>query len=290
MGHEAILVIGATGQQGGAVARELLRRGHSVQALTRSPESDPARALTAKGATIVAGDLDDPASVRAAMADVGGVFSVQTHMTPAGVDGEVRQGKTVAEAAEQAGIAHLVYSSVDGAERASGVPHFESKWQIEQYLQALGLPATVLRPTGFIDNYATVSRPQTVDGELVVRLALSPTTPLQMLAVADIGVFAADAFERPDEYLGRAVALAGDELTGPQIAAVFAEHTGAPARFEEQPIEHVRAFSDDYARMFEWLNTHGYRADIPALRRQHPGLRTLRSWLAETAWQPAVAA
>lgn len=174
MANQPILVIGATGQQGGAVARELLSRGRAVWAFTHSPNSPAAQALAERGARLVQGDLDDPASIRAPMSGAAAVFSVQTHLTPAGVEGEVRQGKAVAEAARQAGITQLVYSSVDGAERQSGIPHFESRWEVEQHLRALGVPTTVLRPTMFMDNFATVQRPQTLDRQLLVRLALSP--------------------------------------------------------------------------------------------------------------------
>jgi uncharacterized protein YbjT (DUF2867 family) len=290
MANQPILVLGATGRQGGAVARELLSRHREVWALTRSPASPAAQVLAERGARLVGGDLDDAASIRTAMSGAAAVFSVQTHLTPAGVEGEVRQGKAVAEAAREAGITQLVYSSVDGAERRSGIPHFESRWEVEQHLQALEVPTTVLRPTAFMDNFATVQRPQTVDGKLLVRLALRPNKPLQMVATADIGVFAADAFERPEQHIGQAIALAGDELTGPQIAKLLQEAAAMPARFEQQPLEEIRGFSEDLALMSEWLNDFGYQADIAALRQRHPELRTLRSWLNETAWQPSVPA
>jgi uncharacterized protein YbjT (DUF2867 family) len=283
-----VVVIGGTGRQGGAVARELLQRGWAVRALVRDVDKPAARALQEQGATLVQGDLDDIASVRAALADAYGVYSVQTPLTPVGIEGEVRQGKTVAEAAKNVGVAHVVYSSVDGAERNSGVPFFEGKWAIEQHLRMLELPTTVLRPTAFMDNFAT-NRPQLLDGKILVRSAWHPDTRVQMIATTDIGVFAAEAFERPEDYIGQAVALAGDELTGPQIAEAFQEVTGTPARFEEQPIEEIRAFSNDLAMMFEWIDNNGHdNADITALRKRHPELRTLRSWLKETSWRPAV--
>lgn len=282
-----VVVMGGTGKQGGAVARQLLRRGWPVRALVRDTDKPAARALQEQGATLVHGDLDDEASVRAALTDAYGVFSVQTFETPAGLEGEMRQGKAVAQAARDTGVAHVVYSSVDGAERNSGVPHFESKWVIEQYLRTLEVPTTVLRPTAFLENFA-VHGPQLVDGKLVVRSAWHPETHVQMVSTADIGFFAVDAFERPDDYLGKALALAGDELTGPQVAEAFQEVTGIPARFEKQPVEEIRAFSNDLAMMFEWINDAGYdQADIPALRERHPQLRTLRSWLQETSWRPA---
>jgi uncharacterized protein YbjT (DUF2867 family) len=281
-----VLVIGSTGLQGGAVASELLRRGRGVHALTRIPGSAAARLLAEQGATVVHGDLDDTASIRRAMSGARAVFSVLT--ITRGPDVEVRQGKAVADAARHAGVEHVVYSSVDGAERGSRIPHFESKWAIEQHLQALEVPTTVLRPTAFMDNYRTVSRPALVDGTLVMASPLPPGRPLQMLAAADLGVFAADAFQQPDDHIGTAIALAGDELTGLEIAEAFADATGIPARYQQQPIEAVRSFSDDLARMYQWLDAFGYEADTTALRARHPGLRTLRHWLRETNWQPAV--
>jgi uncharacterized protein YbjT (DUF2867 family) len=281
-----VLVIGSTGLQGGAVASELMRRGREVHALTRTPHSAAARQLAEQGATVVHGDLDDAASIRRAMSGAQAVFSVLT--ITRGPDVEVRQGKAVADAARDAGVEHVVYSSVDGAERGSHIPHFDSKWALEQHLQALQVPTTVLRPTAFMDNYRTVSRPALVDGTLVVASPLPPGRPFQMLAAADLGVFAADAFQQPDDHIGTAIALAGDELTGLEIAEAFADATGIPARYQQQPIEAIRSFSDDLALMYEWLDAFGYQADIAALRPRHPGLRTLRRWLHETNWQPAV--
>lgn len=278
-----VLVTGATGLQGGAVARELVRRGRAVAALVRDPASEAARALADLGVTLVRGDLDDEVSLRAAMEGVHGVFSVQTFMTPAGLGGEVRQGRAVARAAKAAGVAHVVYSSVGGAERDSGVPHFESKRHIERYLEQLGLAVTVLRPSFFMDNFAAHG-PQNVDGTLVVRLALKPDTRVQFVAVEDIGFFAAEAFERPGQYVGRAVELAGDELSATEVAEAFAARTGLPARFEELPLDAVAANpyipnAAEIALMFEWFQEHGYRADIAALRAEHPGLLSFAAYL-----------
>ncbi|GHE76147.1 NmrA family transcriptional regulator [Amycolatopsis deserti] len=282
---EPVLVIGGTGRQGGAVARELLRRGRTVRALVRDAEAPAARELAAAGAWLVRGDLDDPESLEAAMRGVRGVFSVQTFEGPGGVAAEERQGKAVADAAARAQVAHLVYSSVGGAERDSGVPHFNSKWQVEQHIEALGLPVTVLRPAMFYDGFHHVG-PRLVDGELVLGLWLRPEVPLQLIATADIGVFAADAFDDPAHWIGRRIELAGDELTGPQMAEVFARVTGIPARYEQQPIEQLQAISAEMAAMFGWFDREGYRADLPALRRLHPALTSLESWLRTSGWRP----
>ncbi|MFE7777899.1 NmrA/HSCARG family protein [Streptomyces sp. NPDC057445] len=278
-----VLVIGATGLQGGATARQLAARGREVRALVRTPDAPAAQALAALGVTPVRGDLNDEQSLRAAMDGVHGVFSVQNFMTPAGLGGEVRQGRAVARAARDTGVAHVVYSSVGGAERHSGVPHFDSKRHIERYLDELGVPHTVLRPTFFMDNFAAHG-PQQVDGTLVVQLGLKPDTRVQFIAVDDIGWFAAEAFEKPDEYLGRAVEIAGDELTATEVAEAFAARTGGPARFEEIPLDAVAANpyipnAPEIALMFEWFQDHGYRADIPALRAVHPGLKSFEAFL-----------
>jgi uncharacterized protein YbjT (DUF2867 family) len=286
---DPILVVGATGQQGGAVARELLGRGREVHALTRAPDSLAAKQLAAQGAIVVQGDLDDLRSIRRAMSEVASVFSVQTHLTPAGVEGEVRHGFVVAQAAKDVGVAHVVYSSVDGAERDSGIPHFESKRAIERRLQAFDVPTTILRPTMFMENLAAHARSQLVGEALVVRLGLRPEARLQMIATADIGSFAADAFQSPERYIGEALALAGDELTGAQIADAFHAVTGIAARYEQQPLEQIRAISADLALMWEWIDAFGYdRANIAALRASHAGLRTLPDWLEQTDWQATV--
>jgi uncharacterized protein YbjT (DUF2867 family) len=272
MADDAIVVLGGTGRQGGAVARELLRRGHPVRAVVRDPAK--ARPLAAAGAELVRGDLDDPASPGAY-----GVFSVQTFTGPDGLAGEVRQGRAVADAAARAGIRHLVYSSVAGAERDSGIPHFESKYEVERHIAELGLPATILRPVFFLDNFAEMG-PQPADGGgQVLTLALPPDVPLQMIASRDIGAFAADAFEQPETYLGSAVEIAGDELTPTRIAEVFTEVTGEPTTFRAQPVEELRAYSAEMATMFAWFAAAGFRADLPALRRLRPDLTTLADWL-----------
>lgn len=279
-----ILVTGATGTQGGAVSRALLAQGMRVRALVRSPQSSAARKLQEQGVELVRGDLHDRASLRSAMSGVHGVFSVQTFMAPGGIGAEVRQGRAVAEVAAETGVEHVVYSSVGGAERSSGVPHFDSKRSVERHLRRMEVRTTVLRPTFFMDNFAARG-PEEEDGTLVVRLALRPDTPVQLIAADDIGVFAAKAFDEPEFYSGRAWELAGDELTGPQIAEAFGAARGKPARFERLSLDAVAnnaqiPYAQEIALMFEWFQTDGYRADIGKLRTLHPGLRSLAGWLA----------
>ncbi|MFF9043631.1 NmrA/HSCARG family protein [Streptomyces parvulus] len=285
---ETILVLGATGRQGGAVARELLARGRTVHALVRDPDTEQARRLREAGAVLVRGDMDDAASLTAAMHAVHGVFSVQTFRGPGGVEAEERQARAVADAAVRAGVAHFVYSSVGGADRDTRVPHFESKHRTEQYLRTLDLPTTVLRPVMFHDILLDIA-PRPAGGELVLAMWLDPRTEVQLIATGDIGVFAADAFENPDAWLGRTVEIAGDALTGPQMAAAFEAVAGVPVRYRQLPIEPLRAARPDLANMFDWFERDGYRADLAALRATRPRLVTLQAWLADNWTAPAPA-
>jgi uncharacterized protein YbjT (DUF2867 family) len=287
-----VLVIGATGQQGGKAARALLERGWAVHALVRDATTPPARLLGESGASLVTGDLDDPSSVLAAMGCARQVFLALTMMTgprvtPEGVAAEERRGVTVANLAAEAGVTHLVYSSISGAGQCTGIPYVESKTRIEERIRALRLPATILRPASFMDNFANLNRPVLEGGELLVSLALRPQTPLPLVATVDVGVLAAIAFEHPGRYLGRQVQLAGDCLTGPQIAEVFARVCGVPARFRQIPIEQMRAFDPQVALMFEWMDSRpGNEPDPNSLRAEYPGLLTLEDWLRATGWQP----
>jgi uncharacterized protein YbjT (DUF2867 family) len=287
-----VLVIGVTGQQGGAAARALLERGRVVRALVRDEGKPAARQLRDAGASLVTGDLDDPGSVRAAMSSVDGVFLALTMMTGPrvtldGVAAEERRGKAVAGLVSEAGVRHLVYSSISSAGGHTGIPHVESKARIEERIRELGLPATILRPVSFMDNFATLNRPVLDDGELVVSLPLRPQTRLPLVATRDIGVFAAIAFDDPQRYVGRRIQVAGDCLAGPQIAEVFGLVCGRPARFRPVPIEQVRAFDEQVARMFEWMDRRpSGELDLAGLRADHPGLMTLEAWLRVTGWQP----
>jgi uncharacterized protein YbjT (DUF2867 family) len=283
--NKLILVTGATGKQGGAVARHLLWEGWKIRALVRNPDKQEARALENRGAQLVKGDLSDRSSIEQAMNGVYGVFSVQNSWEH-GVVKEVEQGTLVADIAKEAGVKHFVYSSVGSANRNTGIPHFESKWKIEEHIHSLNLNYTILRPVFFMENfYMPDTQKPLYEGTLA--LGLRPDKALQMIAVDDIGVFAARAFDKPGDFLGRELDLAGDELTGPQMAELMGKAIGRTVTFKQLPIELIRKFSEDYALMMEWFNARGYEADIPRLREEHPGLETLETWLVRAAWKKA---
>jgi uncharacterized protein YbjT (DUF2867 family) len=220
------------------------------------------------------------------MDGVHGVFSVQTPFGPGGTERETREGIAVADVARDAGVEHLVYSSVGGAERNTGIAHFESKYLIEKHVRSTGIHATILRPVFLMENFIGLG-PREVDGQLVLRMALSPETRLQMLAVRDIGVFAALAFEGRDGIAGQALEIAGDELAMTEVATTFAAALGRNVRYERQPLAELAARSAESAKMFGWFEAGGYQANIPALKRLHPALTTLAAWLAAGTWKPA---
>jgi uncharacterized protein YbjT (DUF2867 family) len=279
---ELIAVIGATGNQGGGAARRLLAAGRPVRALVRDPDKPAARELSERGAELVRADLDDRASLDAALVDAHGLFSVQNFWEH-GAEVEVRQGLTLHDAALGAGVRHIVFSSVGGADQQSGVSHFESKWVIEEHLRSLGVRWTIFRPSFLMENFNSERYRATI-GNGVLPFGLSPDRKLQMIASDDAGAFAALAFERPDEFAGRAMDTACDELTPTEVCAAFSEALGKPVQQMRLPIEKLRELRADMAEMFEWLEAVGYRADVGACRDLHPTWSSLGDWIRKTDW------
>ncbi|WP_095204255.1 NmrA/HSCARG family protein [Mesorhizobium carmichaelinearum] len=267
----SILVTGATGQQGGAVARALLSRGHRVKALTRKPDSDAARQLTAAGAEVVAGDLADAASVVKAAKDVDTMF-LMGNSYEAGLEEETRQGILAADAAKAAGIGHLIYSSVADADKQTGIPHFESKYLVEQHVRQLGIPYTISAPVAFMENAVAPWSIGTLS-QGIHAFAMPPKRVLQLVALADIGAFVATLAERREQVFGKRFDFAGDELSGEEQAKILSEAIGLPIRYQEIPIDAARQQSEDAALMFEWFDRVGYDVDIAALHRQFPEVR-----------------
>jgi uncharacterized protein YbjT (DUF2867 family) len=284
MNNRIIAVTGATGQQGGKVANSLLAQGWRVRVLTREANKPAAQALANAGAEVVPGDMDKRLELEAAFKGVYGVFSVQNFWLPTvGYEGEIRQGKAVADAAKAANVKHLVYSSVGAAHRGMGQKHFESKWIIEQYIQSLGLPYTILRPVAFMENY-NWTRAHILSGTFQ-GFGLRPDKSLQLVATDDIGVFAELAFANPDQYLGKTIELAGDELTETQIAEVFSKVIGRPVKTLGPQMPQGAAPTEEQIAMFNFFNGVGYDADIPALRRLYPGLQNLEQFLRRNGWE-----
>jgi len=280
-----VLVAGATGQQGGAVARALLDRGHKVRALTRSGESPAARALAELGAEIREGDLGNPESLEKALPGVDAVFGVSTPFE-AGTDGETGQGINLVEAAVEAGVAHFVFSSVGSADRSTGIPHFDSKYEVEQALRASGMPFTIIGPVFFMENWTSPwFLPAIQEGNVAV--AMPRDCKLAQIAVQDIGNFVALVFERRDEFLGRRIDIASDYKTADEVAGGIGRAAGRELGVFEIPLEGMREQNADFATMFEWFDEVGYEVDAEALEWQYPEVNWTRfdDWVARQDWR-----
>ncbi len=280
-----VLVTGATGRQGGAVVRHMLPKGWKLRALTRNPQSHAAESLARQGVEVFQGDLEDAASIARAATGVYGIYSVQDFWA-VGARREVQQGKNVADAAKKTGVKHFVYSSVGGAERNTGIPHWESKWEVEKHIRSLGLPATMIRPVAFMETYYI---DQVEIGILKGKLAdpIRGDKPYQTIATDDIGAFVALAFERPTEFIGKELEIAGSELTNLEAAKVFSRVLGKPVKFQKLPLPLVRLIlGKEFYTMFRWFNEAGFKADIPGLRKKYPEVRlqTLEEWLRNEGW------
>ena len=221
--EKTILITGATGKQGGTTLRNLAKRGgFKLRAMTRKPDGDAAKALSALGAEIVVGDLDDAKSLERAVAGAWGVFAVQ-NTWEAGVEREEEQGKLLAKVARDKGVQHFVYTSVGSANRKTGIPHFENKVRVEETVKQLGFPShVILRPVFFMENLPS---PWFLNGDKLTT-ALKPETKLQMVAVEDIGKFSAAAFIEADKFKGAEIEYAGDAVTMPEVVAALSEFIG----------------------------------------------------------------
>ena len=283
-GQDAILITGATGQQGGATARALLAAGHKVVAMTRNPSSPKAEELAVLGAELVQADLDDEASLRSALEGKWGVYAVQ-NTWEAGVEGEEEQGKRLARLAKEAGVQHFVYASVGSADQATGIPHFDNKYRIKETVRELGFPSYVtLRPAFFMENWTSpFFKPGVDDG--AVAIAVLPDTQIQMVAVEDIGEYGKTAFEQHQELNGQAIDFAGDEMTPLQLATTLSEVTGREIKHFQVPIEQVREFSDDFAIMLEWFDAVGYSVDIQGNKERYGIPATgFEDWASSVTW------
>jgi uncharacterized protein YbjT (DUF2867 family) len=276
---KTILVTGATGNQGGATARHLLADGWHVRALVRDEGTPAAAALAAAGAELVRGDLDERASIDAAVRGAYGVYSVQS-ANP----NEIAQGINVADAAKAAGVQHLVYSSVGGMQSQNDF-YLErgwgpiDKWQIEEHIRDLDLPATILRPAGFMEDFVSPAR-FFQNGSLNV--PWHDDLVMQLIAINDTGAFAALAFADPGNYLGAALEITGDRLTAPQLADALSTAAGRPVPHTQVPLEVLWEQVPEAAKVFTWANERYFDTDLAPLRKAHPGLIDFSSWLNRT--------
>ncbi|SET97298.1 NmrA/HSCARG family protein [Stigmatella erecta] len=283
--HLSVLVTGATGQQGGAVARHLLERGHRVVALTRDADSPAARALHKQGAQLAVGDFDDLNSLEQAARGVTSVYAMATPFER-GTETEVRHGAHLVDAARRAGVKHFVYSSVAGADRLTGVPHFDSKHEVEHYLRHSRVPYTILGPTFFMENFLSPMFRQGLSSG-ILGLGLPPTVGLQMVSVEDLAAFATLVLMDAEEFAGKRIEVASDEVTGQQATDLLSYASGHRLHYQQLPLGFLQEESGDMARMYEWLGRVGYHADILTLRHAFPevGWHTFEEWARGQDWR-----
>jgi uncharacterized protein YbjT (DUF2867 family) len=272
-----ILVTGATGRQGGAVYQHLQEKGFKLRALVRDPNSNQARQLMGNGQEVFQGSFDDPESVMRAMDGVYGVFSVQPYSAK-----EIQQGVAVIEAAKRQGVSHFVYSSVGAADEETGIPHFESKAKVEEYLRSSGLLYTIVRPVFFMENWWRGFGESIRNGQL--QQPLSPTANLQMIAVDDIGAFAVLAFADPGKWKNRTFSLAGDALSMQQIADAFSRATARNVKYVQVSWDQFeKNMGRELTVMYHWFEEKGFHFNIEQVRREYPLTHTFNQWL-EVYW------
>ena len=278
--ENVVLVTGGTGSQGGATVTHLLAaKKVRVRVLTRNLESPKAKSLAARGVELVKGDFDDVASLRTALAGVSAAYSVQQWTEKGGTAAEEIHGKRFADAVKASGSPHLVYSSAEGVERKSGLGHYESKWAIEQHIRDLKLPATILRPVGFMDvlGVPAVQRGMYLG---MFRANWGVSHRVQFVATYDIGWFAARALEDPERYAGRVIPLAGDQLSIDDIVQTFKTVTGRKPWVAPIPTFLAkRAMPKEFLDMFRWIREKGFKADIAKVRQEYPQLLTFAGWV-----------
>ncbi|GAA0264622.1 NmrA family NAD(P)-binding protein [Cryptosporangium japonicum] len=289
MSTGTIAVFGATGHQGGAVVDALLDHGAQVRALVRNPRSDQAQALAARGVELVAIRADDPASLVTALTTVQGFY----FMTPEAntleeIEAEIRIGTALVDAAAEARVPHVVFNSVFGADRESGVPHHDSKHRIEEHLRKSGSTASMIRPTAFMENFASVMAPSREHGEIVLRLPLPADVALKMVSIRDIGRVAAALLLGTAEAPDGVIELVGDELTGPEIAAAFGARAGLPSRYEALPLT-VLPNEFDQAMFRQFAELAQNPSDLTAIRAIEPATLSLAEWIQATNWTPPTA-
>ncbi|KAI0176528.1 NAD(P)-binding protein [Hypoxylon sp. FL1284] len=296
---QAIFITGATGKQGSAVIKALLKANadFEILALTRDAQSASAQGLLKQSPKIklITGNLDDPedafkSAKAATKVPIWGVFSVQAAIGGgATAKSEEVQGKALIDASVKNGVKHFVYSSVDrGGDKSdqspTDVPHFISKHKIEQHLyektKGGQMDWTILRPVAFFENLVPGFVGKVFNSSWDVML--EKDKKLQLIATSDIGFFAAEAFTKPEEYKDKKLSIAGDELTFREYAAVFKEKTGRdlPTSFGFVG-RMVCAMVKELGNMFKWFNNVGYGADIPASKQINPDMKDFGTWLVE---------
>ena len=308
-GRKIIAVVGASGAQGGGLVRSILadRDGpYGVRAITRDPASDAARALAAAGAEVVAADLGDPDSVRRAFEGAYGAYCVTffwAHMSP---EREHEEARTMANAARDAGLEHVVWSTLEDSRRfiplddprmptlmgRYKVPHFDAKGEADQLFRDAGVPTTFLLTSFYWDNliHFGMAPRRAADGVLEFALPMGDRR-LPGIAAEDIGRCAHGIFRRGAGWAGRTVGIAGEHLSGAEMALRLGRALGEPVRYVAVPFDVFRGLgfpgADDLGNMFQFNHdcADAFQAarSVEASRSLNPALLDFDGWLAANA-------
>jgi uncharacterized protein YbjT (DUF2867 family) len=276
---KTIFVTGATGNQGGAVVASLIKNGFKVKALTRRTDSEKAQGLQKQTAELVKGDLNDLNTFQNHLKEIDGIFSVQSFEN--GVDQEIKQGMDLANLAKQCGVNHFLYSSVAGADLNTGIPHFDSKYKIENHIKQLGLPYTIIRATSLFENFLIPDvRSRILKGKLASPINKSKT--LQFIGAVDIGEISTDVFLNKNKYLGKTITIGSEEMDMQQVAVTFSEVLGKEISYQNLPMLIVRlVMGKNLYKMFKWINGNDavFIKDIDLFKKENPNLTSLKQWI-----------
>jgi uncharacterized protein YbjT (DUF2867 family) len=275
-----ITVFGATGTQGNAVAKKLLQEGWQVRAVTRDLRSVKAQALSELGIDIVSADFDDFASLVKALENAYGVYSVQPALTTPGDVGQARWGIAVADAAWTVQVQHFVYASAV-IDRAKGILGLGSKRAVEERIAELSLPATILRPSFFMENLTTYFPVRSDANELTLSIPFPLDRKLQMVAVDDIAEVAAAAFANPQSYLGQAIEIVGDAITLDEMAASWSKISGRKCSAVSIPLDTLAQFWSQGVPLFRFIGQGGCDVDVTVSSKGIARL-SLPEWLQRT--------
>ena len=286
MQKKCVLIFGATGNIGGAAVRELLKRNWQVRAVTRNPESEKAQTLIELGAEVIQADMEDRPSLEKAFEGLQRVLSVQ-NWTKSGIEGEIRQAKLVADVAQSVGINHLVYASAGTGDRDTGIPHFDNKIVVEEYMRELGLPFTIVRPTPFMELLSEKEFYPAMATWGIEPKIVGWDLPIPWVSVHDLGMAVANIFEDPEKWIGQDIPMCGDIKTLGESKAIFTEIDGKnPQRIPLPLWLFSKMAGNEFIEMWRWMDEWISREGVPYLmgimEQSHklvPEMLDMETWL-----------
>jgi len=276
---KTFFVTGATGNQGGATARNLIEKGFKVKALVRNPSSPNAQKLIHPNIEIVKGDLDDPSSYKINLKNIDGVFALFTFND--GTIKEITRGRSLIDAAKEMNVPFILYSSVIGSDAGSGIPHWESKYNIEQYIANSGIPYAIVRPASLFQNFFIPDVQKRIKkGNLVTPVRKDKIQ--QFIGTEDIGRICADIFVNKEKFTGRTITIAADEMDMQSAAKLFTDVLGKPVKYSQLPGLLTRIFMGaNLHTMFRYINNNDvcFVKNLPELKAEYPFLSTMKDWI-----------